>query len=164
MRTPTGGLYAGYASFQTRKHPLTVPIREHTRYNKIIEANVHLIQCTIRNLILQSEPARTISDMRALKCWMASSRLCCSLSLSISLVCSDRALCTSLSLSLRLASMRACRSSSFSASASTFYTTQRHFYHRMFHDIIGSNLSTSKLPWLCRDKSGFCPVLKTRTQ
>lgn len=69
--------------------------------------------------------ALTISDMRALKCWVASSRLCCSLSLSISLVCSDRALCTSLSLSLRLASIRACLSSSFSFSASTLYTTHR---------------------------------------
>lgn len=121
MTTPTGGLYAGCASFQTRKHPLTVPICEHTRDNKKTEKNIYLIQCRI----LQSEPALTISDMRALKCWTASSRLCCSLSLSISLVCSDRALCTSRSLSLRLASMRACRSSSFSASASTFYTTQR---------------------------------------
>lgn len=61
----------------------------------------------------------TISDMRALKCWMASSLLCCSLSRSISLVCSDRAFCTSRSLSLRLASMRACRSNSRSFSMST---------------------------------------------
>lgn len=61
----------------------------------------------------------TISDMRALKCWMASSLLCCSLSRSISLVCSDRAFCTSRSLSLRLASIRACRSNSRSFSMST---------------------------------------------
>lgn len=61
-----------------------------------------------------------MSDMRALKCWMASSLLCCSLSLSISLVCSDRAFWTSRSLSLRLASMRACRSNSRSLSMSTF--------------------------------------------
>lgn len=61
----------------------------------------------------------TMSDMRALKCWMASSLLCCSLSRSISLVCSDRAFCTSRSLSLRLASIRACRSNSRSFSMST---------------------------------------------
>lgn len=57
--------------------------------------------------------------MRALKCWTASSLLCCSLSRSISLVCSDRAFCTSRSLSLRLASMRACLSNSRSFSMST---------------------------------------------
>lgn len=62
----------------------------------------------------------TMSDMRALKCWMASSLLCCSRSLSISLVCSDLAFCTSLSLSRRLASMRACLSNSRSFSTSTF--------------------------------------------
>lgn len=62
----------------------------------------------------------TMSDSSALKFCMASSRLCCSRSLSISLVCSERAFCTSRSRSRRLASMRACRSSSFSFSESKF--------------------------------------------
>lgn len=78
----------------------------------------------LRCLLMLNSGCLTMSDMRALKCWMASSLLCCSLSLSISLVCSDRAFCTSLSLSLRLASMRACRSNSRSLSMSTFCKVQ----------------------------------------
>lgn len=80
---------------------------------------VTVVQSSMGNLEKAAEH-HTISDIRALKCWMASSLLCCSLSRSISLVCSDRAFCTSRSLSLRLASIRACRSNSRSFSMSTF--------------------------------------------
>lgn len=69
----------------------------------------------------------TMSDSSALKFWMASSRLCCSRSRSISLVCSERAFCTSRSRSRRLASMRACRSSSFSFSESKFWNSATNF-------------------------------------
>lgn len=87
----------------------------------------------------------TMSDMRALKCWMASSLLCCSRSRSISLVCSDRAFCTSRSRSRRLASMRACRSISRSFSMSMFCgrDDRRSGFSPGCYGIISSDISTT---------------------
>lgn len=84
----------------------------------------HIIVWDIQSGIMTLSPTWTlitISDMSALKCWTASSLLCCSLSRSISLVCSERNLCTIRSLSLRLASIRACFSNSFSFSEFGFW-------------------------------------------
>lgn len=86
-----------------------------------------------------------MSDRSALKFWIASSRLCCSLSRSISFVCSDRAFWTSLSRSLRLASMRACLSSSFSFSESKFCKSESTLSFYQLHKKVSTKFFKYKI-------------------